>query len=225
VRPYLPPGDGAPASCQCRSPRSRQVPPHSKRGRSTARSRLEKALSQCLKLRLGLRQLARTQKEAGFVQALRVMVLYNRHRAELDADNSNVNVGAFDFGTTFIDRGLGPCPGSRRPVVLPPKLIGIEFSPALDAIVNGEQRFTKISAPVLAIYALPHRVPSQIAQDSAARAGWLAAQAEWPAQADAFERGVPQARVVRIPNADHAVFASHPTEVLREIHAFVARLP
>ena len=54
---------------------------------------------------------------------------------------------------------------------------------------------------------------------------WLAAQAEWPAQADAFERGVPTARVVRIPNADHAVFYSNPSEVLREMQAFIAALP
>jgi hypothetical protein len=36
---------------------------------------------------------------------------------------------------------------------------------------------------------------------------------------------VPTARVVRIPNADHAVFHSNPSEVLREMHAFIAALP
>jgi pimeloyl-ACP methyl ester carboxylesterase len=107
----------------------------------------------------------------------------------------------------------------------PPKFIGFEPSPAMDLIMAGTQRYTDIRSPVLAIYALPHRVPQSIGRDSALLAGWLAAQAEWPAQAEAFERGVPTARVVRIPNADHAVFHSNPSEVLREMHAFIASLP
>jgi non-heme chloroperoxidase len=107
----------------------------------------------------------------------------------------------------------------------PPKFIGLEWSPAVDLIMAGTQRYTEIRAPVLAIYALPHRVPPMFARDSASLAGWLATQAEWPAQADAFERGVPTARVVRIPNADHAVFHSNPADVLREMHAFIATLP
>jgi pimeloyl-ACP methyl ester carboxylesterase len=36
---------------------------------------------------------------------------------------------------------------------------------------------------------------------------------------------VPKARVVRIPNADHAVFHSNPSDVLREMHSFIAKLP
>jgi hypothetical protein len=40
----------------------------------------------------------------------------------------------------------------------------------------------------------------------------------------AFERGLPSARVVRIPNADHYVFQSNEAEVLREMNAFIAGL-
>jgi len=36
--------------------------------------------------------------------------------------------------------------------------------------------------------------------------------------------GVPIARVVRIPNADHYVFESNETDVLREMNMFIARL-
>ena len=44
------------------------------------------------------------------------------------------------------------------------------------------------------------------------------------AQAKAFESGVPTARVVRIPNANHYVFLSHEADVLREMDAFIASL-
>lgn len=45
------------------------------------------------------------------------------------------------------------------------------------------------------------------------------------AQADAFERGNPTARVIRIPHARHFIFQSNEADVLREIVGFVARLP
>ena len=45
------------------------------------------------------------------------------------------------------------------------------------------------------------------------------------AQANAFEKGVPGARVLRFPKAPHYVFLSDEAAVLREIRAFVATLP
>jgi non-heme chloroperoxidase len=45
------------------------------------------------------------------------------------------------------------------------------------------------------------------------------------AQANAFESGVPSARVVRLPNASHFVFRSNETDVLREMNTFIASLP
>jgi hypothetical protein len=41
---------------------------------------------------------------------------------------------------------------------------------------------------------------------------------------DAFEAGVPSARVVRVPNASHYIFQSNEADVLREIRAFLAGL-
>lgn len=117
---------------------------------------------------------------------------------------------------------LPPVSTSPRPG--PPRVVGFTPSPAIDSMMLGQQRYTQIRAPVLAIYALPHRPPPRLAGDSAAMARWHASQAGWPAQAEAFELGVPNARVVRIPNADHAVFESHPEEVLREIRLFIAAL-
>jgi len=44
-------------------------------------------------------------------------------------------------------------------------------------------------------------------------------------QADAFQAGNPQARVVRIANANHFVFRSNEADVLREMNGFIAKLP
>jgi pimeloyl-ACP methyl ester carboxylesterase len=41
----------------------------------------------------------------------------------------------------------------------------------------------------------------------------------------AFEKGNPGARVVRLPNADHFVFNSNEADVIREMDAFLAKLP
>jgi hypothetical protein len=45
------------------------------------------------------------------------------------------------------------------------------------------------------------------------------------AQAHAFATGNPQAREVRIANADHYIFRSNEEEVLRAMKAFIATLP
>jgi len=44
-------------------------------------------------------------------------------------------------------------------------------------------------------------------------------------QAKAFESGLPSAKVVRIPHADHYVFRSNEADVLREMNAFISGLP
>jgi pimeloyl-ACP methyl ester carboxylesterase len=120
---------------------------------------------------------------------------------------------------------LPPAPVGNTESAKGPKYVGLTPAPAVDSIMAGQQRYTNIRGPVLAIYALPHRVPPMFAKDSAALKGWYASQAAWPAQADAFARKVPSARVVRIPNADHAVFQSNASDVLREMRAFIGSLP
>jgi len=42
--------------------------------------------------------------------------------------------------------------------------------------------------------------------------------------ANAFEAGVPTARVVRLANADHFVFRSNAADVAREMNAFMDQL-
>jgi non-heme chloroperoxidase len=83
--------------------------------------------------------------------------------------------------------------------------------PASKAIMAGVRKYTEIPVPILAIFALP--------------------DAEWRddtdtgVQAKAFEAGVPSARVIRMPGANHYEFRSNEADVLREITAFVKTLP
>ncbi len=106
-----------------------------------------------------------------------------------------------------------PRPAPTRPR---PPLPAIERS-----IQAGAQRYTDIRAPALAIYALQ---PVHGADDSPARVAAEARNQMKSEQADAFEAGVPGARVVRIIDADHYVYVSNEEDVLREINAFVAGL-
>ena len=43
--------------------------------------------------------------------------------------------------------------------------------------------------------------------------------------ANAFEKGLPQAHVVRLPHASHMVIGSNEADVLREMSTFIGRLP
>jgi non-heme chloroperoxidase len=101
---------------------------------------------------------------------------------------------------------------------LPPR------SPISAALNFGMQKYTSIPVPALAIYACPHnwdRLPDSprktalIADDKARCTAW----------ADNFRRGVPSARIVMIPNADHYVYLSNEAQVVREMNDFLAKLP
>jgi pimeloyl-ACP methyl ester carboxylesterase len=94
--------------------------------------------------------------------------------------------------------------------------------PIVRALLGGEQRYTSVHAPVLAIFAAPHQAPPTMVKDSAARAKADSAELAWVMpQIDAFRRGIPSARVVVLPNANHYVFNSNEAEVLRDIRAFI----
>jgi non-heme chloroperoxidase len=100
---------------------------------------------------------------------------------------------------------------------LPPR------SPIGAALNFGTQKYTSIPVPALAIYACPHnwdRLPDSdrkaalIADDKARCTRW----------ADNFRRGVPSARIVIIPNADHYVYLSNEAKVVAEMNAFLDKL-
>jgi non-heme chloroperoxidase len=120
-----------------------------------------------------------------------------------------------NFKTTSAPPPPPPVPGQPH-----------EISPA-NAILTGAEKFTAIDAPVLAICALPH-APIRVPDTDAGRAqAKLAAQFEQEyigGEIKAFEAAVPSARVIRIPNASHAIYRSNEADVIGEIKAFTARL-
>jgi non-heme chloroperoxidase len=95
------------------------------------------------------------------------------------------------------------------------------------AIHEGEQRFTQIKCPALAIYALKKlSTPSPDAdpktKDKAAFDAEVRKQQE--TQADLFETLGPNVRVVRL-QGQHYIFRSNEADVLREVNAFIKPLP
>jgi pimeloyl-ACP methyl ester carboxylesterase len=89
------------------------------------------------------------------------------------------------------------------------------------AIINGEQKYTGIKVPALALYAVHAAADnaSQAAQDAIARQNAAAMT-----QANAFAAANPSARVVRLQKAEHAIWLSNPDEVEREMNAFLGSL-
>jgi hypothetical protein len=75
------------------------------------------------------------------------------------------------------------------------------------------------------MFAVPHDPGLFCHSDPAARAVWEARDFEQTrALLNAFEKGVPSARVVQLPYADHYVFFTNEADVLREMRAFIGRL-
>jgi non-heme chloroperoxidase len=94
------------------------------------------------------------------------------------------------------------------------------------AMLFGEQKYTEIRVPILAIFAVPHNLDDVLRNNPTDKAAMAAADlAHTSALANAFEAGVPSAHVVRLPNADHYVFNSNEADVLRETNTFLAKLP
>jgi non-heme chloroperoxidase len=102
---------------------------------------------------------------------------------------------------------------------LPPR------SPINAALNFGARKYTNIPVPALAIYACPHNWDRLPPGQSDRKAALLADdQARCTAWANAFSRGVPSARIVLIPNADHYVYLTNEPQVVREMNEFLATL-
>jgi pimeloyl-ACP methyl ester carboxylesterase len=113
----------------------------------------------------------------------------------------------------------------KQRALMPPQPTRPPPSPIPLALSKGRRKYTQIHVPVLAIFADPHGFGQLYKDDPKAKAAVIENDRETTsAQADAFQSGVPSARVVRIPNADHFVFRSNETEVIREMNAFLAGL-
>jgi pimeloyl-ACP methyl ester carboxylesterase len=77
------------------------------------------------------------------------------------------------------------------------------------ALLDGQEQFTQIALPVLAIFNVPHSPAFRRTMEN---------------QVHAFEVQVPQARIIRIENADHYLFQSKEAEVLRDVNDFIEGL-
>lgn len=82
-------------------------------------------------------------------------------------------------------------------------------NPVIVAILDGQQKYTHIDVPVLAIFNVPHSPAFLRTMEN---------------QAHAFETQVSNARVVRIPNADHYLFRTNEADVLRDMNDFISNL-
>jgi pimeloyl-ACP methyl ester carboxylesterase len=94
---------------------------------------------------------------------------------------------------------------------------------AIQAMFQGMDKYTSIPVPVLAIYAVPHDV-SRISDPKLRAASEARDLISTGRQADAFEKGVPTARVVRWPHAKHNLVKFHEADVIREMNAFLSSL-
>ncbi|MGA2047108.1 MAG: alpha/beta hydrolase [Terracidiphilus sp.] len=124
------------------------------------------------------------------------------------------NAALLEKDTEALSKRMALMPG---PVPPPPPPVGV-------ATRFGEQKYTQIHGPVLAIFACPHNF--DFIRDSGAKAALIANDlVTCTAQANAFEAGVPTSHVVRLPNADHYIFRSNAAGVARAMNSFLAALP
>jgi len=109
-------------------------------------------------------------------------------------------------------------PPPSDPSKLPP--------PPVVAMARGQQKFTKMTVPVLAIFAYRHQLPEDgMLHDEQRRKAADATTVFTEEHVEALKAVVPSAHIVRIPNADHFVFKSNEQEVLREVNNFIDALP
>lgn len=98
------------------------------------------------------------------------------------------------------------------------------FSQAAAAIIMGEQKYTSVQAPILAIFASPHSTADMPRIPDEKKSEWIELdRAKSSAQAKAFKK-LKSARVVIIPNADHFVFFSNEREVEEDMKDFLSTL-
>ena len=122
----------------------------------------------------------------------------------------------------YLDGGYGYAyagPGAELPQPPPPEA---KVPPMIRAIITGVRPYTKIPVPALVIYAVPRRVQPNATEKDRAMSAEL--DKKTMAQADAFAKGVPTAKVVRIADAGHYVHSTNEADVLSEIQQFVSGL-
>jgi len=94
-------------------------------------------------------------------------------------------------------------------------------------ITKGLKKYVAIPVPALVVFANPHSQGTWVDRNKdpkiheAAEAYSTALMVLVDRQAKAFENGVPTARMVNLPGANHYVYLSNQADVLREMRAFL----
>jgi non-heme chloroperoxidase len=102
----------------------------------------------------------------------------------------------------------------------------MRFFPGGKVLTAGMKQYVQIRPP--ALFLVSSQNPGRWAEASADPVikGKIAALSAFlDRQAKAIEDGLPSARVVKLPGANHYVFLSNEADVLREMRSFLARVP
>ncbi len=114
-----------------------------------------------------------------------------------------------------VDTQIALMPGAPPP---PPP-------PIAQAIRFGEQKYTAIGAPVLAIVACPHNFDALFRDNPKGVAALKAKDVTYcNARIRAMRNAAPRIVVVTLPDADHYIFRSNEQDVVRAMNAFLAGL-
>jgi len=119
------------------------------------------------------------------------------------------------------DERFAELPGVPPPPPPPPVPLAVWF---------GMEKFTKIDAPAMAIFACPHDMTpafrGPLEHDHMAQSALKANDLKrCTDQSNAFERAMPSDPVVRIADANHYIYRSNPDVVIRAMNDFMAKLP
>jgi non-heme chloroperoxidase len=96
-------------------------------------------------------------------------------------------------------------------------------------LMMGTKRYANIPVPALIIFANPHSQGiwvdhnAEPSVQNAAKAYSIALSALTERQENAVRNGVPKAKVIVLPGANHYVFLSNETDVLREMRVFLPK--
>lgn len=150
------------------------------------------------------------------LDALRAGAVWNREYV----DGLLRNVTQLDGDLTRDAQRWAAAPSLPAPPAPPPIPLAVLF---------GEEQFTTIHDPAMAIFACPHDFSEMfrgpLEHDAAAQAAIKASDlSRCSAQSAAFGAAMPWVPVVRIPNANHHVFVSNPEVVERTMNDFLAKL-
>jgi pimeloyl-ACP methyl ester carboxylesterase len=97
-------------------------------------------------------------------------------------------------------------------------------------LMMGTKKYTAIPVPALVIFANPHSQGIWVDENTdpsvqtAAKTYSTVLEALTERQEESVENGVPTAHVIKLPGANHYVFLSNETEVLKDIDVFLASL-